>query len=292
MIELFFKHPLGAIGYGTIILALISIWIYRKFWVWGPLLALSLSFAYYGNLIDLQSLIPISAVGVCYYFSSKDLSGFWRLFSSLTAAIITIALYTHFVKGFNNILLFPNWRASIDAIPINIYANYDKAVVALLILALYTPVVRSKKELQRTLFIALPWMIFSSLVILSLSSYLQIIKWDPKLPLISLTWLTIQIFFIIIPEEVFYRGFLQHEISKNLNNRFGGVFAVLAISLLFTLIHLFFIQNLSFLSLVFVASILYGTVYQITGKIESAILTHFFVNTCHFFFFTYPMLAL
>jgi hypothetical protein len=133
-------------------------------------------------------------------------------------------------------------------------------------------------------------MVLTFIIILSLSNYLQIVKWDPKIPLISLTWITVQIFFTIIPEEVFYRGFIQREIAKNLNNRFAGVFAVLVTSLLFTLIH-FFTQNLAFLVLVFIASLLYGGVYQITGKIESALITHFFVNTCHFFFFTYPMLA-
>ncbi len=291
MIELFFKHPLGAIGYGFLIVALLSIWVHRKLWVWGSFLAVSCAFAFYGNVIELQAFVPLILVGGCYFFAKQDISGFWRLFSCMAAAIITIAIYTHFIKGFNNILLFPEWRSGLDAIPMNIYANYDKGITALLILGIYLPVLRSKNELYRMLLATVPWMILTSIAILFLTQYLQIIKWDPKLPLISLTWLVLQLFFVIIPEEVFYRGFIQREIAKNLANPFAGIFAILTTSLLSALLHILFIPNLAFITVVFVTNILYGGIYQITHKIESSILTHFFVNTLHFFFFTYPMLS-
>jgi membrane protease YdiL (CAAX protease family) len=290
MVELFFKHPIGAIAYAILSLALLSIWIHRKIWVWASLFAVSLAFAYYGNVVTLQGFIPLAVLAACYFFTKEDISGFWRLFASMSAAIITVALYTHFVKGFNNILLFPDWRSSASAIGMNIYVNYDKAAAALLILGIYLPVIQKRKELTSMLLATVPWMILSSIVIIFLSQYLGIIKWDPKLPMISFSWLVIQLFFVVIPEEVFYRGFIQNEIAKNLKNSFAGIFAVLSTSLLFSLIHLFFIPNLSFIACTFVISLFYGGIYQITGKIESSIITHYFTNICHFFFFTYPML--
>ena len=141
------------------------------------------------------------------------------------------------------------------------------------------------------LLMTVPWMIFSGIIILILTQYLHMIRWDPKLPTISLAWLTLQLFFVVIPEEVFYRGFIQREIAKNLNNPLGGVFAVLITSLLFSLVHLLFIPNLAFIVVVFITSLLYGAIYQISDSIESAILTHFFTNICHFFLFTYPLLS-
>ena len=290
MIELFFKAPVSAIGYAFLILALLSIWIHRKIWVWGSLLIASAAFAYYGGLIELQGFIPLIILAGCYFMAGEEISGFWRLFTCLSAAIITIAIYTHFVKGFNNILLFPNWRSSTSAIAMNIYANYDKGLVALLILGLYLPVINSRKEIYRMLLATIPWMLLTGIVILSLSKYLQIVEYDPKLPYITLTWFILQLFFVIIPEEVFYRGFIQKEIAKNLNNTFSGPLAILTTSLLFSLIHILFIPNLSFIILIFTTNLLYGTIYQLTGKIESSILTHLFTNTCHFLLFTYPML--
>ncbi len=292
MMMIFLQNPISAIGYTLLMLAILSIWIYPKIWVWSPLLAASMAFAYYGNVIDIRAIIPLALVGGCYSLAAQNIKGFWRLFTTMAAAIITVALYTHYVKGFNNTLLFSNWRASIDSQPINIYANYDKAVVALLILGLYLPpLIRSKKELYNMLLKTIPWMLLTALIILPLAGFLNMIHWNPKFPSITFTWLTLQIFFVLIPEELFYRGFLQREISLRLNNPFAGPLAVLVTSLLFALLHLLFVPHLTFVLASFVASILYGTIYQITGKIESPLLTHFFVNLCHFFFFTYPVLA-
>ena len=290
MIDLFFKHPLGAIAYLFLILAILSIWIHRKILVWGSLLAVGLSFAFYGDLIRVQAFIPLVIVGGGYFFANLELSQFWRLFTCMIAAIITIALYTHFVKGFNNILVFTAFRSSLDATPLNIYANFDKGAIAAIMLGFYLPVIKTRKELYSCLLATIPWMLFTALGVLALAQFLQIIKWDPKLPLITLMWLTIQLFFVAIPEEVFYRGFIQNEIVKRLNNPFGSTLAILVTSLLFTGIHILILPNLAFLTTIFITSILYGIIYQLTGKIESAIITHYFTNICHFFFFTYPML--
>lgn len=290
MLTFALHHPIAATGYAFLIVALLSIWIYRKIWVWAPLLAISYTFAYYGNIIELKALAPLTILGFCYFFASKNITGFARLFATLAAAIITIALFTHFVIGFHNILLFPNWQASKASLSINIYANYDKALVALLILGLYTPsLIQSKKELYDMLIKTLPWMLLAGAVILALTQFLQILHWDPKLPSITPTWLLLQLFFVVLPEELFYRGFVQKELADNLNNPLAGLGAIVITSLLFTLLHILFIPNLAFLVTVFITSLFYGGIYQITRSIESSILTHYFVNLCHFFFFTYPI---
>ena len=143
-----------------------------------------------------------------------------------------------------------------------------------------------KKMLAKTI----PWIVLTLAVVLGIAYYLHMVKVDLKLPSITLLWLLIQIFFVIIPEEVFFRGFIQREIRKNLNNSAAGVLAVLVASLLFTLLHIFFIPDMSYLIAVFLTSLLYGAIYEMTGAIESSILTHLTVNTVHLFFFTYPML--
>jgi len=292
MLTLFLQHPIAAIGYLLLILAIFSIWIYPKIWMWGPLLITSGVFAYFGSVLDPMGLIPLVIVGAAYYLASKNISGFARLFIVMTAAIITIGIYTHFVKGFHNLLIVANWQASSDAQPINIYANYDKAIVGLLILGLYFhKPIQSKKELYSLLAKTLPWMLLSALVLLPLSQFLEMVRVDLKFPLITPTWIILQIFFAVIPEEAFYRGFLQREIALRLNNPMAGPFAILIVSLLFALTHLLFVPQLTFVIAAFVASLLYGTIYQLTGRIEGAILTHLFVNLCHFFFFTYPVLA-
>ena len=75
-----------------------------------------------------------------------------------------------------------------------------------------------------------------------------------------------------------------------LNAKWSGTFSVIAVSLLFALLHFTFVRDLSYLSLTFIASLIYGGVYQATRSIESSIFCHYLFNVVHFFCFTYPAL--
>ena len=292
MKELFFNYPLGLAAYIILILAIISIWIHKKPYVFAPLLILSLAFSYYGKIVEPKGFLFFGLLALLYFYSKKDIPFFWKLLTLITAILITIGSYTHLLKGVNNILVFTDYRLSRDAAIMNIYANYDKGVIGLLILGIFSEVIDTKKELLRVFFITLPYLIFSAFTIIYLSTFIGIIKYDPKFPLTTGIWIAIQIFFVVIPEEAFYRGFLQKEIFENLKNkRFKGIIAVLSTSLIFTLVHLFFTLSAPTLIIVFVASILYGGIYQITKRVESSMLLHLSVNMIHYFFFTYPRLA-
>lgn len=91
-----------------------------------------------------------------------------------------------------------------------------------------------------------------------------------------------------IPEEGFYRGFLLREIALYYQDtKWGKILALLLSSIIFTSAHTYWSPNTTILGFVFLASILYGGVYLISGKIESAILTHFLLNFIHMVFFNY-----
>jgi membrane protease YdiL (CAAX protease family) len=97
--------------------------------------------------------------------------------------------------------------------------------------------------------------------------------------------------FVSIPEEAFFRGFIQRELYQWFgSNPLAASGSILITSAFFTLLHLIWVANLPFLGLVFIASLIYGTIYQVTKSIESSILCHFGLNVIHFFFFTYPAL--
>jgi membrane protease YdiL (CAAX protease family) len=292
MKELFFNYPLGLVAYLILILAIISIWIHKKPYVFMPLLILSLAFSYYGKIIEPKAFLLFGLLALLYFYSKKNMPLFWKLLTVISLVLITIGSYTNLLKGVNNILVFPDYRLSRDATSVNIYANYDKGVIGLLILGIFCEVIDTKKELLRVIFITLPYLIFTAFTIIYLSTYLGIIKYDPKFPLSSGIWLAIQIFFVVIPEEAFYRGFLQKELFENLKNKkFASIIALLSTSLIFTLIHMFFTLNLSSILIAFVTGILYGGIYQITKRVESSILVHLSVNMIHYFFFTYPRLG-
>jgi membrane protease YdiL (CAAX protease family) len=83
-----------------------------------------------------------------------------------------------------------------------------------------------------------------------------------------------------IPEEWFFRGYLQ----KKYGNNFRAIFAV---SFLFALMH-YLVQEseVSLLSLlVFIPSVLFGLVYKITGDMIVVVMLHALSNLLYYLYF-------
>lgn len=288
-------HPLfenlsATFAYLLLILSTISVWINRRIWIWGVLCIVSLILAYYGGVIELKALAPIGLLFLCQAALTQEISGFWRLFSGLIAALISFAIFGHLISGFHNIRLLQDWHSSPNAVGMNIYINYDKPFVGLFVLGLLVPLITTSKRFFIVLTQSLLWFVLTAIVLLGLAYSFEIITYDPKIPAITLMWILLQIFFVCIPEEAFLRGFLQREITRDLDNFASGFLAILVVSLLAGLMHLFAIPNFSYAFLAFMANLMYGLIFQFTKSIESSIIVHFLTNATHFFFFTYPIL--
>lgn len=285
-----FQNLSASLAYLFLILSIISVWINRRIWIWGALAIISLALAYYGHVIELKALIPIGLLFLCQAALTQDIDGFWRLFAALIAAMISIALLTHMIAGVHNILLVQNWHGSLDGASMNFYINYDKPFIGLFVLGLLVPLIEGRKRFFIVLTQSILWFVLTAIVLIGLAYSFDLVVYDPKIPAITLMWIILQIFFVCIPEEAFLRGFLQHEITKDLHNFASGFLAILIVSLLSSLLHLFFQPHLSYVFIVFIANIMYGAIFYFTKSIESSILVHFLTNTTHFFFFTYPFL--
>jgi membrane protease YdiL (CAAX protease family) len=113
-------------------------------------------------------------------------------------------------------------------------------------------------------------------------------QWNFKLPafLAVRTWSNLIL--TSIPQEGFWRGFLQRTLSSYFHDsKMGKWIALFVTSILFTLDHIYWSPNGAILGFVFLASLLYGAVYLFSKRIESAILTHFLLNLIHMTFFEY-----
>lgn len=121
-------------------------------------------------------------------------------------------------------------------------------------------------------------------VLLGSAFALGYVNWDPKLPSFAQVWTLSNLFFVSVPEECLFRGLLQGGLAP-----WGRRSAWVIASLLFGLFH--FQGGLENVLLATIAGFFFGYAYLRTGRIESAILLHFIVNTVHFYLFTYPRLA-
>lgn len=99
---------------------------------------------------------------------------------------------------------------------------------------------------------------------------------------LSYSFILMQLLLVALPEEVFFRGYLQGKLGNSIRG-------VIAVSLLFALGHFITIclggdHSMSVCSqavLTFFPSLVMGYLYLVTGTLWASILFHFFANIVH-----------
>ncbi len=284
------SHPLVILAFSTLIIAFISLWSYKHFYFFGSFVTLSCFFAYFGKLIEPKALIAIGSLAICYIIISKKIKTKYHISILLLIFAISTALMTHLFPGFHNFKLLDKVLISPKGSPWTFYLNFDKPFIGFFALAFTIPLLSthsfSKKIIVKT-------MCFSSLgviFLLFLAFLLKMIEIDIKFPSISLIFLISNLFLTTIPEEAFFRGVLQRELSQILKIRFSKSLSIFLISLLFSFFHFIYLKDPSYIFLTFIAGLVYGTLYELTQSIETSIICHYLVNVIHFFFLTFPTL--
>jgi membrane protease YdiL (CAAX protease family) len=250
----------------------LSLWIRKDAKIWGTLLACCLlSGLTFGNTTWTGILFTLA------------LSMLWGIYSKKPAVILFIllicfstALKMHLLPGYNPFFFTPKFAIGLD-----------NALIGLFPLVFLVPLARNAKDWAAVL----KGLLFGcgGIAILAiLATFSGATHWQFKLPSFITARLLSNFFLTCIPEEGFYRGFIQTTLCKYFESmKFGKILALVLTSILFTATHIYWTLNLQILVFVFLASLLYGSVYLISGKIESSILCHFLLNFIHMTFFSY-----
>jgi membrane protease YdiL (CAAX protease family) len=136
---------------------------------------------------------------------------------------------------------------------------------------------------------ALPVMAVTVVVVLAVGIGIGYVR--PAFKLSSATWafLAVNLFFTVVAEEAFFRGFRQDRLAASLGRGFSGRWIAIALSaLVFGLVHLG--GGLIYSGLASLAGSGYAIAYARTQKIEIASATHFLLNAVHVIGFTYPFI--
>ncbi|MEM8727594.1 MAG: CPBP family intramembrane glutamic endopeptidase [Chlamydiota bacterium] len=285
----FIHHPLHSLAFISLILAFVSLWIHKSPWLWGSFITVGAVFGIMGKLIDFKVFVALTLLCAAHLALVAKLKGVRRLIPILIACFISILLMGHFFPGFHNWLIADKVRISDNGYPYSLYLNFDKPFIGFFPLALTIPLFpkrhRRSVVLKTTALTAL-----GVLILTAFSLHLHFVAIDLKLPPIAPIWLIANLFLVTIPEEAFFRGFLQREINGYLKSKWGGFFSIVVVSLIFALFHFMFLRQLSYLFLTFIAGFIYGSVYRMTRSVEGSIFCHYLFNVIHFFSFTYPAL--
>lgn len=100
--------------------------------------------------------------------------------------------------------------------------------------------------------------------------------------MLSLTFILVQLLLVALPEEVFFRGYLQSKLGNNIKG-------VVIVSFLFAVGHFITLciggsHNISVCSqavLTFFPSLVMGYLYLVTGTLWASIIFHFLANIVH-----------
>lgn len=289
--QIFWDNKIALFAFLSLAMATLSLWIKKTAWLWGAFFLIALVLAFQSGIITLIALIPIAILFVCQELLTRDIYKPWRFILFGIVVITGLGLSFHFLPGFLNWKIVANMQLSPDALPYSFYFNFDKPCSGFFVLALSLPLIQTKNQLKKMVAITLPVTLIGILLLIILSLYVGMIAWDPKLPPILIAWLFTNLLFVSIPEEAFFRGFIQKELYHWFGKtKAAAVGSVLITSFFFVLLHLIWVGNFYFLCLVFIASVIYGTLYQMTKTIESSILCHYLFNVTHFLLFSYPAL--
>ena len=283
-------HPFKLLAFFSIVCSFISMWVHKRFWVWVSFCLISFVFAFFGKVITLEIFIFLAILFGLHLLIHKEIRGFARAILFTLITIISFGLLFHIVPGFNNWEIIKAMHIGKDGTPYSMYLNFDKPFVGLFVLGINTHLIDTKFHLKQMLKKSIPLITLGILLLLGLAYFLEVLRFDPKIPLIFPIWFITNLFLVTIPEEAFFRGFLQKEIRNAIPNKFSAPFSIFIVALMFAIIHFAFMPSYEYISITFLAGIIYGTIYEISKSVESAIICHFLVNLLHFLFFTYPML--
>lgn len=292
-VKTFALSPWLLCTYGTLLLSILSCWVYKRIWLWPSLLLISIIFAFVSKVIDSRALLPIVILALCHIGLHSNVRGLLRMMCISIAGVISFGLMLHWLPGFNNWLIVKDIQLSPDSYPFTMYFNFDIPFIGIFVLGLNTPLLRSLSQWKHQLIPISMWIGITVVVMLLLSNAFNIVHFEPKFPDITIPWLLKNLFLVCIPAEAFWRALLQRELIKTFkaHSKWAPAYVIGGLAAAFAILHIFFVPHFSYLIMAFVSSILYGSAYYFTKSIEAAILSHFFLNVTQFFLFTYPALS-
>ncbi len=281
--------------YLTLALLIIGLFTIRSLTFLRVGLAIQIMIAFlYGLVTPVGVLLIVLFWGMCEWRWRYPISkGLLEFCVMVLLLIVALAFANHLMPGFDNFKVFNAVSVSPISAPFNMYLNFDKTIVAVILVITSGLLVAPKRAWNmRMLVTTLTTTAFCIAVLLPLAIGVGFIAFDPKFPNIFWLWALNNLFFVCFAEEVIFRGIIQNYLMQIAQKRqWPSFIPILITAVLFAVLLLGHVKSgPAYMGFVMIAGLFYGYVYYKTARLEAAILTHFGVNAAHFLLFTYPVL--
>lgn len=272
------------------VLSSLSLWFFVR-----PTVPIVLSVLFFlactlEEYLHYQSVIFLCLFLFFTYIFYKKISKFVTAISFFVLLIFLIVMTGGGFPHTSQIPIFTGLRFSSISSPYWLDINIEKTLCGVFMAALLIKRVSSLKEWKKVLQeVWLPLLVLL-LVLISMAFLFGYIKFDFKFPKEIFYFIAIKLTLTCFAEEVFFRGFLQNNITSFLSKtiklkKYAPYIAMFLVSIIFGYVYMR--SGFIFAFFAFIESLGYGYAYQRSGKIETSILVSFGVNIIHFIFFTY-----
>jgi uncharacterized protein len=289
--SIFAMHPPLTLTYLLLALSLIGLWLPYSFPLWAVFLLCGFLAGLFSHALEVVSAIPILLLLLASWVYYKAACRLW--YKSLCGAlclVVSVGLFLHLFPGFHNWKILSEVVLSRNAVTYTLHLNFDKPVVALALIAFGQELLKSKNDWRRTVLHTLPLAAIGVPLLIGLAHVFSYVRFDPKFPKVSTIWMFSNLLLTCLPEEAFFRGFVQQTLTRLLKDvKAGAHISLVVASLLFGMAH--YAGGFAYIALASVAGFFYGYAYRKTKAIEASIAMHFLFNVAHFTLFTYPSLV-
>lgn len=245
--------------------------------------------ALFVNQVEVISLISLLILGILMYlFYNKNYNKYFKFLLFFVITLMCIFLFLHKVPGYNNWKVLSDIKLSDHSVNFSLWLNFDKTMVGFLFLLFSHIKFKSDVKLIFSRDIILLF-ITSILTILIVGFSISFLNFDFKIPHFGflLLWSIKMLISVAVVEELFFRGFIQKNLSLFFYNiKYRKNISLIVASIIFGVFHIQL--GMDFVVLATVAGFFYGLIYSRTNSIQPAILMHFMVNFIHLILFTYP----
>jgi membrane protease YdiL (CAAX protease family) len=237
---------------------------------WLPLYLASVACAVASDLVDWRGLL-ILAVFAASVWGSRVASHAWmRGLLMVTAGLFTLALPAKVFSG------------ALGGVPV--VGGYGLATAGLFLLVGYAQRITGIEDLRRVARPAAWVMAGTTVVVLGVAVAVGFLRFEPNVPEGAAVRTLSNLLFICVAEEAFFRGLFQDRLSALVARwPLWRWLPIVLASVLFGVAHAG--KGLVLAGLATLAGVGYGLAHACTRRIEPAILTHFAVNTAHYFLF-------
>lgn len=262
----------------------------RRLPPWSPCFMAAVASGVMAGVLNGQAVLALVVLVGMAWMSRRTPSRAGRAAWSAAAVLLALALAFHLVPGFKNLLVAQGLQVSERSAPMSLYANFDKGAMGLVLLAFFSRRAVSRADWRGVARWGLGGAVVTAGVVIGAACATGHVAFDPKMPAIAPQFLAINLLFVCVAEEAFFRGMVQERLTVLVAGRASlGWVPVAASASLFGLAHA--PGGMALALLAAVAGLGYSLVYAKTRSIEASVLTHFAVNAVHFIGFTYPYLS-